>query len=182
MGGALPTGASTLIAHEPNVRLLAPRLPRSAQIVTGAGARSSTSGQSQPGTSSDAAGGRSYRRIIAPVESVVLRGGPIMPMLPSPQSGRADQSRTLHDSGQLAPPCAGISARLNKLGRALQKSAWMGHSSWSAPGQKRRCDNRPVTSGLPPEADIHTVRQHVSNVPIVLQKSFCLTDHKFSGL
>src|SRR3981189_2569706 len=41
--------APTLIVDEPNVRLLAPRLPRSAQIVTGAGARSSTSKQFSPG-------------------------------------------------------------------------------------------------------------------------------------
>jgi hypothetical protein len=34
-------------------------------------------------------------------------------------------------------------------------------------GQKRRSERPPVTSGVP---------------WIVLQKSFCLTDHKFSGL
>ena len=37
-------------------------------------------------------------------------------------------------------------------------------------------------SALPSEADIRAGLQDVCFVPIVLQKSFCLTDHKFSGL
>jgi hypothetical protein len=35
----------------------------------------------------------------------------------------------------------------------------------SIPGQKRRFDRRPVTSGLPQQADIFRVRRHVSKVP-----------------
>src|SRR5260370_42285019 len=38
-----------------------------------------------------------------------------------------------------------------------------------------------MTSGLPRLADILSARQHVRKVPILLQKSFCITDCKFSG-
>ena len=41
--------------------------------------------------------------------------------------------------------------------------------------------NEEATSGLPRLADILKVSRHVSNVPILLQKSFCITDCKFSG-
>jgi hypothetical protein len=51
----------------------------------------------------------------------------------------------------------------------------------SALGQKRRFDLLPMTSGLPLSTDILRVRRHVSNVPIVLQNSFCFTEYKFSG-
>jgi hypothetical protein len=39
-----------------------------------------------------------------------------------------------------------------------------------------------MSSGLPRETDITRRSRHVAHVPIVLQKSFCLTVHKFSGL
>jgi hypothetical protein len=38
-------------------------------------------------------------------------------------------------------------------------------------GQKRRFERRPITSGLPSTPDILSARWHVSNVPILLQKS-----------
>jgi len=46
----------------------------------------------------------------------------------------------------------------------------------------RRFDAPPATSGLPQSTDIARPARLVRFVPIVLQKSFCLTDHKFSGL
>jgi hypothetical protein len=48
-------------------------------------------------------------------------------------------------------------------------------------GHSRRFDRAPTTSGLPRQPDMPGARRHVSKVQIVLQKSFYLTDHKFSG-
>jgi len=39
-----------------------------------------------------------------------------------------------------------------------------------------------VMSALPPKADIDRRARHVRLVPILLQKSFCTGDQKFSGL
>jgi hypothetical protein len=49
----------------------------------------------------------------------------------------------------------------------------LGHS-------RQKCDVRD-TSAYPPIATVERTRRDVSNVPIVLQKSFCITEHNFSG-
>jgi hypothetical protein len=48
-------------------------------------------------------------------------------------------------------------------------------------GQKRCFGGAPITSGLPRQADLFGVRQHVSKVPILLKKSFSADERKFSG-
>jgi len=53
--------------------------------------------------------------------------------------------------------------------------------SMSELGQSRRFDPLPTNSGLPLEADIAQRSRHVCFVPIVLQKSFCFAEYKFSG-
>jgi hypothetical protein len=50
----------------------------------------------------------------------------------------------------------------------------------SALGRKRTWDCRSLMSALPPKADIAQHDRHVRFVPIVLQKSFCIVDHKIS--
>src|SRR5712691_11955724 len=47
-------------------------------------------------------------------------------------------------------------------------------------GQKRRFRDVRVASALPLKADIERKGRHVSNVPMVLQKSFCGMGLKFS--
>ena len=49
----------------------------------------------------------------------------------------------------------------------------------SASGHSRHFAGLPMTSGLPPEADIVTAGRHVSKVPILLQKSFRGGERKF---
>jgi hypothetical protein len=51
----------------------------------------------------------------------------------------------------------------------------------SASGQSRRSDRRPTTSGLPQKAEFFGVRRQVSNVPILLQKSFEGDERNFPG-
>ena len=51
----------------------------------------------------------------------------------------------------------------------------------SGSGQSRRFDHRPVTSGLPRLTDIFRPGRHVSNVPILLQKSFGGDERNFLG-
>jgi hypothetical protein len=48
-----------------------------------------------------------------------------------------------------------------------------------ASGHPRHFDGLPMTSGLPPEADIVTAGRHVSKVQILLQKSFRGGERKF---
>ena len=47
-------------------------------------------------------------------------------------------------------------------------------------GKKRRFDHASAASGLAQQPDIFSVPQHVSKVPILLQKSFCVVGLKFS--
>jgi len=49
-------------------------------------------------------------------------------------------------------------------------------------GHSRRFEDVRSMSGLPPIATELRTLLEVRFVPIVLQKSFCLTDHEFSGL
>jgi hypothetical protein len=46
-------------------------------------------------------------------------------------------------------------------------------------GQSRHFGRRPFTSALSPSTDIVTAGWHVSNVPILLQKSFWGVERKF---
>jgi hypothetical protein len=81
----------------------------------------------------------------------------------------------------------------------LQKGARFAYSqldhgpSWrcarETTGDPTRFGGHFQTSGLvraksvhPSRAETRRLQWHVRFVPIVLQKSFCLTDHKFSGL
>ena len=64
----------------------------------------------------------------------------------------------------------------------------------SATGQSRQFDDTGVTSGLPPVADIFSVRRHVSKVPIAVvdlgfrprpnlsHREFCLIDFLISSV
>jgi hypothetical protein len=48
-------------------------------------------------------------------------------------------------------------------------------------GQSRRFGDVRASSALALKADIHHKARHVSKVPILLQKSFCIDRYKFSG-
>ena len=52
----------------------------------------------------------------------------------------------------------------------------------SVAGQSRRFGRVPMPSGLPLQTDIVTVRRDVSNVPIVLKKSFWGDERNFLEL
>jgi hypothetical protein len=70
---------------------------------------------------------------------------------------------------------ATVSARLGLLRNAPMTGPYampFAVDSWtSAAGQKRRFGDVRATSALPPKTDIHREAQHVSKVPILLQKS-----------
>jgi hypothetical protein len=46
---------------------------------------------------------------------------------------------------------------------------------------KLRTQHERMFSGLPSNSDIARCSRHVSRAPILLQKSFCVTEYKFSG-
>jgi hypothetical protein len=48
---------------------------------------------------------------------------------------------------------------------SMSKSHGFRKPNMSAPGHSRHFDGLPMTSGLPPEADIVTAGRHVSKVP-----------------
>jgi hypothetical protein len=51
-----------------------------------------------------------------------------------------------------------------------------------APEDRSKALNEHMSSGFAPRADIVAACRHVRFVPILLQKSFCTGDQKFSGL
>src|SRR5260370_31911627 len=65
----------------------------------------------------------------------------------------------------IRPPTSVPAPRIKayRVAAGLGPSSGMGHS--------RHYDDLPMTSGLPPGSDIVSTGRHVSNVPILLQKS-----------
>jgi hypothetical protein len=65
-------------------------------------------------------------------------------------------------------------------------TAWLAHTDrWDdfrRSGHLQTSRVCPTKSALPLRADIEAVSQLVGFGPILLQKSFCITEHNFSGL
>ena len=115
--------ALTLIVDEPNVRLLAPTLPRSAQIVTGAGARSSTSRQSSPGR---CARGRRLNRSADRMFRPTARADGGLPFPPKPEPNSA-MRRSAHGSLRSSTGHCFSSIAAEALGLAMDGSPRQWH-------------------------------------------------------